>query len=348
MTPPTGSRPLLRVSPTRLERLLACPLRIAFEQATSDAAPVQDSPWALVGVAIHRAIELCLEDPHLGVEAAWSQACEEAGRAGPDPRTAASARRALLRLQRRLPDLIAYIEQRNPTEIRRESLVASPDGTLTGQIDLLILGERPSIVDHKTGIVLTEGLPLGHYERQLAIYAWVVEASLGVEVNDAALFSLRDGIVEIDVSPPVRTPIVAEAISARVAFNARAPGTQPATPSDHACGVCRFVGPCDATWEALHEGRIGGFGWGEAARGRVRAPIVTSACGTAAVPLDVGVGTVTGDVMLIDVPIPMVEMCGVGDQLSAWRLARRSDEPVTLAWREGTSALEVNVGGHRE
>lgn len=343
MTPPTGSRPLLTVSPTRLERLLACPLRIAFEQATSGGAPVQSSPWALVGIASHRAIELCLEDPQLGVEAAWSQACKDAARTGPDPRSAASARRSFLRLQRRLPDLIEFIDQREPTEVRRECVVTSPDGALSGQIDLLILGGRPSIVDHKTGVVLTEGLPRGHYERQLAIYAWIVEASLGVEVNDAALFSLRDGIVEVDVSASVRIPIAAEAISAREAFNARAPGTQPATPSDHACGVCPFIGPCDPTWDALREGRIGGFGWGDAARGRVRAPIVTSAGGTAAVPLDVRIGTITGDVMLIDVPVPMVEMCAVGDQLSAWRLARRSDEPVTLAWREGTSALEVNL-----
>ena len=348
MSPPTGSRPLLTVSPTKLERLLACPLRIAFEQASSGGPFVQGSPWALVGVAIHRAIELCLESPQLGLEAAWSQACDEAARIGPDPRAAASARRSFLRLQRRLPDLLEYIDQRAPTEMRRECVVTSPGGTLSGQIDLLILGARPSIVDHKTGVVLTEGLPRGHFERQLAIYAWIVHASLGVEVNDAALFSLRDGIVEVDVSASVRDSVAAEAISSMEAFNARAPGAQPATPSDHACGVCPFVGSCDATWEALQEGRIAGFGWGEAARGRVRAPIVASAGGTAAVPLDVQIGTVAGSVTLIDVPVPMVESCSAGDQLSAWRLARRSDEPVTLAWREGTSALATERIGEAE
>lgn len=345
MTVPTTSRPLLTVSPTRLERLLACPLRIAFEQATAGGGAGQDSPWALVGVAIHRTIELCLRDPPVDLHAAWASACEEVADSSGDPREAPSARRSFLRLQRRLPELIEYIAQREPTETRRECTLTSPDGALTGQIDLLVLGARPAVVDHKTGVVLTDGVPRGHYERQLAIYAWVVEASLGVEVDDAALFSLRDGIVEVDVSRSVRQRTVVEAIDARYAFNARAPGVQPATPSDHACGMCPFVGRCDPTWDALQQGRIDGFGWGDAARGRVMAPIVRSAGGTAALPLEVHVGTITGDAMLIDVPTAMVEECSVGDEVSAWRLARRSDEPLTLGWREGTSALQLNPIG---
>jgi len=345
MPPPTGSRPLSTVSPTSIERLLACPLRIAFEQATTGGAVAQGAPRALVGVAIHRAIGLCLGDPTLGVEAAWSRACDEMAQTGPDPRGAPSARRAFLRLQRRLPDLIEYIHEREPSELLRECVVTSPDGTMSGQVDLLILGERPAIVDHKTGSVLTEGLPRKSYQRQLAIYAWIVEGSLGVEVDEAALFSLREGIVEVDVSGPVRRSIASEAMSAMEAFNMRAPGAQPATPSAHACGVCPFIGPCDPAWEALHEGGIEGFGWGDAVRGRVRAPIVKSAGGAAAVPLNAQIGTVVGHVTVFDVPIPMVETCSVGDQVSAWRLARRSDEPVALAWREGTSNLQIDPQG---
>ncbi len=342
MAPPTSSRPLLTVSPTRLERLLACPLRIAFEQTATVSGTAAASPWALVGVAIHRTIELCLEDPPLDLDAAWTVACDVLAQTGRDPREAPNARRSFLRLQRRLPELIQYVAQREPTETRRECDLTSPDGTLSGQIDLLLLGSRPSVVDHKTGVVLTDGAPSSHYERQLAIYAWLVEASLGVEVDDAALFSLRDGIVEIDVSRSVRDRAVAEATDARDAFNARAPGAQPATPSDRACGTCPFVGPCDPTWDAVKQGLIDRFGWGDAVRGQLTAPIVRSAGGTAAVPLDVPVGTITGEAMLIDVPTVMIEGCSVGDWVSAWRLARRSDEPLTLAWRDGTSALQLS------
>lgn len=324
--------------------MLACPLRIAFEQAAAGGGAAAASPWALVGVAVHRTIELCLDDPPLELDAAWTEACEALAQAGPDPRDAPSARRSFLRLQRRLPELIQYVQERKPTETRREFDLASPDGTLSGQIDLLLLGPRPSVVDHKTGVVLAEGALSGRYERQLAIYAWLVEASLGIAVDDAALFSLRDGIVEVDVSLPVRERAVAEAADARDAFNERVPGAQPATPSERACGTCPFVGPCDSTWAAVQQGLIDGVGWGDAVRGHLRAPIVSSAGGTAAVPLDVHVGTTRGEVMLIDVPNVTVVGCSVGDEVAAWRLARRSDEPVTLAWREGTSSLQLHPG----
>lgn len=105
------------------------------------------------------------------------------------------------------------------------------------------------------------------------------------------------------------------------------------------------MGACDATWDALDKGVIDGFGWGEAARGPVRAPIVMAAGGTAAVPLNVQVGTVKGDAMLIDVPAALIGECSIGDQVSVWRLTRRSDEPLTLAWREGMSALELAPAG---
>jgi ATP-dependent exoDNAse (exonuclease V) beta subunit len=169
----------------------------------------------LVGVAVHRTIELCLGDPPLELDAAWAQACDEPTAAGPDPRAAPSARRSYLRLQRRLPELVEYVSQREPTEILREHVLTSADGVINGQIDLLLIGARPSVVDHKTGVVLADGLPRQQYERQLALYAWLVDAALGIEVNDAALFSLRDGVVEVDVSRGIREETAAEALRAR-------------------------------------------------------------------------------------------------------------------------------------
>lgn len=341
MAAPISSRALVTISPTRLERLLGCPLRVAFEQVRPGGRSAQVSPWALVGLAVHRTIALCLADRPMALADAWEQAGDELSTEGADPRAAPNARRSLLRLERRLPELLAYIATRAPVEQLRELVLTTPDGAVTGQIDLLVLGERPSVIDHKAGLVLADGLPRPHYERQLALYAWLVQEALGVDVRDAALFSLREGLVEFDVSAKARDVVVANARRAREMFNERAPGGQPATPSDHACGSCPFVGPCDAAWDALKTGVVERFGWGEAARAKVRAPIVVAAGGTAAVPLDIEAGTVIGPGVLIDVPDSVVHALTVGDRLFAWRLAKRSDEPLTLAWREGTSAIEL-------
>lgn len=341
MTPPVTSEPLVTISPARLERLLACPLRVAFEQARPGGRPAQPSPWALVGLAVHRTIDLCLGDPPVELRDAWQHACEELAQNGTDPRTAPNARRTLLRLERRLPDLLGYISARGPVETLREHVLESSDGIVTGQVDLIILGERPSVVDHKTGVVETNGLPRSNYERQLAVYAWLVQEAFGVDVSDAALFSLRDGIVQLDVSAHVRNDIVADGLRARQSYNDRAPGVQLATPSDQACGSCPFVGPCDPAWAALRTGKVERFGWGEAVRARVRAPMVMAAGGVTALPLDIETGTVEGMAVLTDVPASVSGPITVGDQLAAWRVAKRSDEPLTLTWLEGKSAVHL-------
>src|SRR5438477_12981868 len=98
MTPPVTSRALTTISPTRLERLLACPLRVAFEQAQPRGASAEVSPWALVGLVVHRTIELCLADRPPLLDNAWEQACDEMSNEGTDPRTAPNARRSRLRL----------------------------------------------------------------------------------------------------------------------------------------------------------------------------------------------------------------------------------------------------------
>src|SRR5262249_6700391 len=143
----------------------------------------------------------------------------ELAQKGTDPRSAPNSRRSLLRLERRMPELLAFIEAREPATKLREQELTSPDGTVMGQLDLVLLGARPAIVDHKTGVVVSDGLPQPHYERQLAIYAWLVEKCLGVDVGEAALFSLRNGIVPVDVSTAVRDPIVNGALGARDAYN---------------------------------------------------------------------------------------------------------------------------------
>lgn len=343
MTAPTTSSALAELSPTRLERLLQCPLRIAFEQAGAGfGSRAARSPWALVGLAVHRAVELCLDDPPSELTDAWAASCDELAADGTDPRGAPNARRAFLRLERRLPELLAYVEDHQPAEKMREAFVRSRDGVIGGQVDLLLHGPRTAVVDHKTGAVLNDGEPRGAYERQLQIYAWVIEDSLGIDPQEGALFSLREGIVSVDVSREKRDQVIVEALEARDQYNGRAPGRQPGRPTQEACGRCPFVGPCDTAWGSLATGLVEGFGWGDAIRGTVTKPVVVAAGGAAAIVLNVQEGTVQGEGVLFDVPLESVANLAEGDRLAAWHLARRSDEPLVLAWRGGSSRLHID------
>jgi hypothetical protein len=121
-----------------------------------------------------------------------------------------------------------------------------------------------------------------------------------------------------------------EALEARADFNRRVPGAQPARPSETACGSCPYLGTCNAAWDAQRRGEVERFGWGDAVRGAVRAPVVVSAAGTTAVPLAVEVGTVQGSVMLIDVPADFVSDIRVGDEIAAWGLTRQDENGAHL------------------
>jgi PD-(D/E)XK nuclease superfamily len=319
-------------------------MRIAFEQSNAFLRSASTSTFALLGTTVHRVIELSLTDTGLSLSAAWDQATEEMSSIGPDPRLAPGARRAQLRLERRFPELRAYIDARGPTELCLERELTAPDGSLTGRPDLLILGRVPAIVDYKTGLVAEGRQPHETYERQLRIYASLAESVLGIDVECAALFSLRQGIVEIDVAKILREATVEQVERAVVEFNVRVPGIQPATPSEMSCEWCPFVGLCDPAWEALDSGAVVGFGWGEAVRGVVSDPITISESGLAAVPVSVVIGTVRGATMIIDVPAAVTEGLVPGSKLSAWCLARRGEDPVALAWRDESSHLQVTPG----
>ena len=209
------------------------------------------------------------------LDEAWTTACEEVAATGADPRDAHDARRAQPRLRRRLPELQAFVESHRPCETRTEVNIAHEPSQLRGQIDLLLVqpGGAAVIVGHKSGVATDEGEVREQHQRQLATYAWLVGEELGLQVSEAALFSLSEGIVVVDVAPFVRNPMVAEALAARDAYDHRAPGAQPAWPSEHACGWCEHVGRCDAAWSALAGGQLEDLGFGDAIRALVREPV---------------------------------------------------------------------------
>ena len=287
-------------------------------------------------------MEILMGSDGYNVSAAWSMACSELASRGVDPRTLPNATRTRLRLERRLPELLDYIASHNPTEVLVEQTLQSKDGSIRGQADIVLVGARSAVIDYKAGVVIEDDGTLNSaLERQVVIYAWLTSDALGLAVHDGALFSLRQGMVTVDVSEPRRRAVIQDALEEMRAFNARVPGAQPARPTPDGCGWCPFVCSCDPAWEALSSGKVDRLGWGASIRGSVSAPVVTASSGVAAVPIEAEIGSVTGSGIITDVPMTVAESLSVNVPISVVGLAIRSNEPIAFAWKEGITRLEI-------
>lgn len=330
------------VSPTRAHKLLTCPQRLAFEQLHAGGVQRSSgSPASQLGITVHRTLELALRDRGLSTDDAWCMACDEASLNGADPRELPEGRRTRLRIERRLPALLDLIAQRQPTDdgLLYEHELASPDGRVAGQLDLLVLAQQPLVVDYKTGVALEEGEPLGHFWRQLAVYAWLVDKALGIDVAESVLFSLRDGIVRVDTSSSVREEAVAEILAAQDAYNERVPGPQTARPSEDGCTFCPFVGECDEAWAALQSGFLARLGTGVAVIGEVDGEVVAASNALSGVPIRVLSNSGWRSGIISDVPQIVSSHLQVGTRFRCWALGLRSEEPLSLSWRGGASHL---------
>lgn len=339
MSSPPPSRELTFISPTSVDRLLRCPRAFSHAQDIAPRPAPQGPPaaTAVVGIAIHRTLELCLKPERPTLNSAWAQACSECSEKGTDPRDRPDARRTLLRLERRFPQLLEFINAHEPTqEPLTETELISGDGLIRGTVDLIVVGKRPCLVDYKSGLVLEDGIPNEHFTRQLMLYAHLVEEQMGIDVSEAALFSLRDGMITVDVSTNARRPVVRACLEERERYNALAPGTQPATPSNSACSFCPYIGVCDEFWLAVSADRLELLS-GQCVEGEVSAPAVCSASG-------VGTFAVQGDpskgeIMITDVPNPLLEGMIKGQRVRVWRLHSNPTSPLTLSWKVGQSGL---------
>ena len=341
-TPP--SRTISQISPTSVDRLLRCPRAFSHAQGASpqqrgQAAP---APSAVVGIAAHRTLELCLQASRPSLHLAWGQACEEGAAVGIDPRSRPDARRTLLRLERRLPQLLEFVDARNPSEVpRTESELVSSDGLIRGTVDLIVLGDLPCIVDYKTGLVSEDGVPVEHFVRQLSLYAHLVHECLGVDISEAALFSLREGIIPVDVSLGSRRLVVEECRAAQAAYNALVPGPQPAVPSVAACSHCALVGVCEGFWGPEGRKVVLNLTSGRSIEGRVDAPPVLSASGVGAIAVKPDDGQSDAPVTVIDVPNELIEQLAHGSNVRCWRLRADPEAPSSLRWKAGQSGLVV-------
>lgn len=326
---PRTSVALQAVSPTMCVRL-ACPARVAFSQVGGrPRTPPSDA--AIIGSIVHRAIELAVKGR--AVDDAWSAAVTESARRGEQPDTSSRVRRARLRYQMRVRDVLALIDGVDVTNVHCEQRLLSKDGSLEGTPDLVVVRhDGCDIVDFKTGLVtdLDEEMPKPDYARQIRIYAHLASEAHRVPAIRGVLLSFRQGQIDVDVSHDLIEQAVQEALGRRQAFNERVPGPQPAHAGDATCRWCEHQLICDGYWDAVADDSSGLAG--SVLRGTICSVPERSQNGLVAVQVEVSGGARPGSVATIaEIAGDEATDWAVGDIISVTALRRRSPDHAVFA-----------------
>ncbi len=337
MSVPATSRQIGPVSPSLLSRL-ACPLRIAFEQASTGGTSAA-SAEAVLGNVAHRAIELTLGGDEL--RDAWVQACkEEKAHFGSDPDDLPSARRTFLRLKVQVPRLVALLNGTREIQRFTEEWLETTDGDLGGQPDLVVIQDDHTaiVIDYKTGLVTDEEGVKSTYVRQLLFYGALVNERLDSLPTLLALLSLREGVVQVDPSREQMAEVAAEARSWLHEFNTRVPGAQPANASEQNCRWCPHAAKCEAFLQEIEPDWTGSVG--QAVRGRVEAEPEYASTGVTSLQVMVDDGPLAGSkALLTGIPSDLVSDVDVGSQVSILDLRTRCEEPLVLTWTNKANSL---------
>lgn len=329
---PQTSKAIEWIAPTRLERM-RCPARIAFKQQGDGKAP--SVATALLGTTVHRAMEFVAKGTD--VEDAWGIACEEMSTGEDvDPSLLEGFRRTFLRYRRRANELVSYLAEHSGLDPLPEEDLRSEDGVLRGQADLVLLGtDHLIVIDHKTGIVTEEDRPKAAYVRQLQIYAALASAAYERPVVEATLFSLREGMVAIDVSDEALGAAISEARRELTEFNQRAPGPQPARASPDTCRWCPFAARCDGFWRCVDESWLDAVGL--CVRGHVtRAEVALNGVGSIELAVTEAAPPASESVVVSGVPGHHLAGLPLGGRVSLTGLERHFRDPETLVWTSGS------------
>jgi hypothetical protein len=337
MSDPVSSQALGPVSPSLLTRL-ACPLRVAFEQAGAGGSS-EPSEAAALGTVAHRAIELVLEGDEL--DDAWAQGCaEEQARSGSDPMDYPAARRTLLRLKKHLPRLLDLLGTMPDSRRLSETWLETADVALGGKPDLIAISRDnlALVIDYKSGLVSDDAGVKSVYVRQLLFYGALVDECLMATPVMLALLSLREGVVHVVPSGEGMAEVAALARAARHEFNQRVPRPQPAEPSEENCQWCRFAARCSAFWQAVEPHWA--VAVGAAVRGTVEADPEHATTGVTTLQVLVGDGPLAGSLaILAGIPSPLVASVAIGSVVSVLDLRARSDDPLVLTWTNRANSL---------
>lgn len=265
------------VSPTKVNTLLACPRRAAYELDDRFDGLSKPNLRTALGTASHSLIEQVLrgDAPPAGERGAWLvdqwdkalavqvKALQEAWPDRPLPSTEAwpglvATRR---RLMRRLDKLEAGRRparsgskassvQGPPPLPWIERWLRDPGHRIAGKADLVEERDgRVRVVDHKMGV--HQGDMGEGQRRQLLLYAHLVSLELGIPVDEVAVANARG----VEVTRAVGEADVAEALAdagkARSDFvAARAAAAFEARPAPDTCRYCPFRVVCGDYWSA--------------------------------------------------------------------------------------------------
>jgi RecB family exonuclease len=257
----TESRAIQYVTPTSYERLRTCFLQQAFVQRERTSHEGAQSSAALLGTIVHEVLQRVVDDGSLLTDV-WKQSLSECwndrlaarSEASPDirpemwPAFHLTAAR-LVTTAGRLRRLLLGLGQNS--SVLTEAELSARSGRLRGRPDIILRGATHAVIDYKSGLATeVDGSTLrARYRRQLSIYALLEAETYGAWPSIATVVSLHG----IDVSTPVDPRASNEdgdtAVQLMNDYNSNAPGLQPASPSEEACGQCAFASECHAFWE---------------------------------------------------------------------------------------------------
>ena len=264
------SRAIGYLSPTSYEVGQACPLRLAFRQA-SPGRGGKRTPALRLGDACHHvldrlvrhwldkertdwdAIVAQLWTEEIKQEAADSERAGEFPLYGPPERWSAYQlkRVRLVRVARRLLSILDELPAE--AKIHPEHELVAFDGKLRGRIDLFI--EHPAshrLIDYKSGTAIDrQTLDVRvSYAHQLQLYAVLVWQNFGEWPVSAQLIPLEGPPVNIALEENSCRAIAEAAQRLFDDFNVSVP-VAPAYPGVSNCPVCSYSARCSVLWAEL-------------------------------------------------------------------------------------------------
>ncbi len=307
-------------SPTLAETMRLCQLRAGLSKAAGSATFILGNPKAWLGTAYHEVLEKIVEvefeheDIDAAVDRLWNQAVEvqyqRSSRHPLDRRFGVPeewpgyhmARASVAR------ELAAGFNQQAATGTAtgsaelglglREREFTAFGGRLVGRPDVIRARE---IVDYKSGTIIDfdeavqADVVKAVYVRQLRIYGFLVNETLGWWPHRGILLPLAGAGVEVTLDPADCTREATHAVALLNAYNEnlRRGGTpdEMAVPTPANCKWCPFKILCPAFWKASSEAWSGQLD-GSAVEGILSAPPVAIHAGAAvALSLQVQAGT---------------------------------------------------------
>lgn len=264
------------VSPTLAETLRQCRLRAGLARAEGSSQHVLGNPKAWLGRAYHAVLEAvgagCANDIDARVRDVWNAAIRyeyERSRAHPfDKRFGPPdswpgyhlvAAMAFVRARELAKSTVCQSSRPNDgragSATWREKKFSGAHGKMVGRPDVVLPEE---VVDFKTGDVFEDEdqeQVKAAYVRQLRLYAYLVNETLGWWPRRGVLLPMAGSPVAVELIPRECEVEAAEAIRLLDGYNevtARTPDPIAlASPSPASCRWCQYQLYCPGFWEAV-------------------------------------------------------------------------------------------------